>query len=96
VLTEANPAKKTKKTDAALVNGRLAVMSIFGMLFQGGPAVSAWSQALFGLIAAGFERNLAMLDQLSSGPRVRFSADNGMLAVQRRRYELGFQDHACF
>jgi len=43
-----------------------------------------------------FERNLAVLDPLSSGPRLRFSADNSVLVVQRRRYELSFQDHACF
>ena len=35
VLTSSDPAEKTKKLSAELANGRLAMMAIIGMFFQG-------------------------------------------------------------
>ena len=34
VLTSSDPAEKTKKLNAELANGRLAMMAIIGMFFQ--------------------------------------------------------------
>merc|ERR1712060_694764 len=42
VLTSSDPAEKTKKLSAELVNGRLAMMAIIGMFFQDGLTGSAW------------------------------------------------------
>ena len=36
VLTSSDPAEKTKKLDAEIANGRLAMMAIIGMFFQAG------------------------------------------------------------
>ena len=36
VLTAADPAEKTKKPNAEIANGRLAMMAIIGMFFQAG------------------------------------------------------------
>ena len=40
VLTASDPAEKTKKLNAELANGRLAMMAIIGMFFQDGLKVS--------------------------------------------------------
>merc|ERR1712146_443988 len=42
VLTASDPAAKTKKLNAELANGRLAMMAIIGMFFQDGLTGSAW------------------------------------------------------
>jgi hypothetical protein len=34
VLTSSDPAEKTKKLNAEIANGRLAMMAIIGMFFQ--------------------------------------------------------------
>ena len=36
VLTASDPAEKTKKLNAEIANGRLAMMAIIGMFFQAG------------------------------------------------------------
>ena len=36
VLTSSDPAEKTKKLNAEIANGRLAMMAIIGMFFPGG------------------------------------------------------------
>ena len=36
MLTAADPAEKTKKLNAEIANGRLAMMAIIGMFFQAG------------------------------------------------------------
>jgi len=42
VLTSADPEQKTKKLQAEIANGRLAMMAIIGMFFQDGLTGSAW------------------------------------------------------
>ena len=42
VLTASDPEEKTKKLNAELANGRLAMMAIIGMFFQDGLTGSAW------------------------------------------------------
>ncbi|CAE7223295.1 FCPA, partial [Symbiodinium sp. CCMP2456] len=42
VLTSSDPAEKTKKLNAEIANGRLAMMAIIGMFFQDGLTGSAW------------------------------------------------------
>ena len=42
VLTSSDPDQKTKKLNAELANGRLAMMAIIGMFFQDGLTGSAW------------------------------------------------------
>ena len=39
VLTSSDPAEKTKKLNAEIANGRLAMMAIIGMFFPGGDRV---------------------------------------------------------
>ena len=41
VLTASDPAEKTKKLNAEIANGRLAMMAIIGMFFQAGVGVCA-------------------------------------------------------
>ena len=41
VLTASDPAEKTKKLNAEIANGRLAMMAIIGMFFQAGIGVCA-------------------------------------------------------
>jgi light-harvesting complex I chlorophyll a/b binding protein 1 len=42
LITSSDPAAKTKKLNAELANGRLAMMAIIGMFFQDGLTGSAW------------------------------------------------------
>ena len=42
VLTASDPEEKTKKLNAELANGRLAMMAIIGVFFQDGLTGSAW------------------------------------------------------
>merc|ERR1712113_983304 len=42
VLTSDDPEEKTKKLNAEIANGRLAMMAIIGMFFQDGLTGSAW------------------------------------------------------
>ena len=41
VLTASDPAEKTKKHNAEIANGRLAMMAIIGMFFQAGIGLCA-------------------------------------------------------
>ena len=41
VLTASDPAEKTKKLNAEIANGRLAMMAIIGMFFQAGIFIRA-------------------------------------------------------
>ena len=41
VLTSSDPAEKTKKLNAEIANGRLAMMAIIGMFFQAGIGLCA-------------------------------------------------------
>ena len=49
VLTSSDPAEKTKKLNAEIANGRLAMMAIIGMFFQAIKLVCFFSKSLFGL-----------------------------------------------
>merc|ERR1711966_303887 len=42
VLTSSDPAEKTKKLNAEIANGRLAMVAIIGMFYQDGLTGSAW------------------------------------------------------
>merc|ERR1712019_327384 len=42
VLTSSDPEEKTKKLNAEIANGRLAMVAIIGMFFQDGLTGSAW------------------------------------------------------
>merc|ERR1711874_95516 len=42
VLTSKDPATRTRKLNAELANGRLAMMAIIGMFYQDGLTGSAW------------------------------------------------------
>ena len=49
VLTASDPAEKTKKLNAELANGRLAMMAIIGMFFQALQMVqSVWMDKVAG------------------------------------------------
>ena len=46
VLTSSDPAEKTKKLNAELANGRLAMMAIIGMFFQDFSCFGRWRSLL--------------------------------------------------
>jgi len=59
VLTSADPEQKTKKLQAEIANGRLAMMAIIGMFFQDGLTGSAWGDwANYTQSPAGFRERI--------------------------------------
>merc|ERR1712187_916270 len=87
VLTSDDPAELTKKLNAEIANGRLAMMAIIGMFFQDGLTGSAWGDwALYTaspLRAA--ENELGVQDPVGFWDPAGFTADGNAENFARRR-----------
>merc|ERR1719436_507151 len=88
VLTSDDPAAKTKKLNAELANGRLAMMAIIGMFFQDGLTGSAWGD--WALYTASplraFESELGVQPPVGFWDPAGMSGDGSVEVFQRRRY----------
>merc|ERR1711972_580632 len=88
VLTSKDPAGKTRKLQAELANGRLAMMAIIGMFYQDGLTGSAWGDwALY------TDSNLRCELHGSSKVRTALAAFESELGVQA---PVGFWDPLGF
>merc|ERR1712227_1084039 len=87
VLTSDDPAEKTKKLQAELANGRLAMMAIIGMFFQDGLTGSAWGDwALYtNSPLRAFENELGVQDPVGFWDPAGFTQDGNAENFQRRR-----------
>merc|ERR1711948_218963 len=82
-----DPAELTKKLNAEIANGRLAMMAIIGMFFQDGLTGSAWGD--WALYTASplraFENELGVQDPVGFWAPAGFSADGSVENFNRRR-----------
>merc|ERR1712087_411492 len=87
VLTSEDPAEKTKKLNAEIANGRLAMMAIIGMFFQDGLTGSAWGD--WALYTASplraFENELGVQAPVGFWDPLGLSKDGDAAVFRRRR-----------
>merc|ERR1719254_445698 len=87
VLTSDDPAELTKKLNAEIANGRLAMMAIIGMFFQDGLTGSAWGD--WALYTASplraFEGELGVQPPVGFWDPAGFSTDGDVEVFKRRR-----------
>merc|ERR1711988_238172 len=87
VLTSSDPAEKTKKLNAEIANGRLAMMAIIGMFFQDGLTGSArgdWAAYTDSPLRA-FENELGVQAPVGFFDPLGFTKDGDADAFKRRR-----------
>merc|ERR1719456_778327 len=86
-LTSEDPAEKTKKLNAEIANGRLAMFAIIGMFFQDGLTGSAWGDwSLYtDSPLRAFENELGVQAPLGFWDPVGFSKDGDITSFKRRR-----------
>merc|ERR1712039_1018991 len=87
VLTASDPAAKTKKLNAELANGRLAMMAIIGMFYQDGLTGSAWGDwALYtDSPLRAFENELGVQPPVGFWDPLEFTKDGSRENFLRRR-----------
>ncbi|CAL1143129.1 unnamed protein product [Cladocopium goreaui] len=87
VLTSSDPAEKTKKLNAEIANGRLAMMAIIGMFFQDGLTGSAWGDWANYTASPlrAFENEMGAQPPFGFWDPVGFTADGDVDAYKRRR-----------
>merc|ERR1712087_1003478 len=87
VLTSSDPAKRTRKLNAELANGRLAMMAIIGMFFQDGLTGSAWGDwSLYtDSPLRAFESELGVQAPVGLWDPLGFTADGDVASFKRRR-----------
>merc|ERR1712176_901271 len=87
VLTSSDPAELTKKWNAEIANGRLAMMAILGMFFQDGLTGSAWGD--WALYTASplraFESELGVQPPVGFWDPLEFTKDGSRENFLRRR-----------
>merc|ERR1711862_1048893 len=87
VLTSDDPEEKTKKLNAEIANGRLAMMAIIGMFFQDGLTGSAWGDwaAYDASPLRAFENELGVQAPVGFWDPVGFTSDGNVESFRRRR-----------
>merc|ERR1719343_1429250 len=87
VLTSDDPAELTKKLNAEIANGRLAMVAIIGMFFQDGLTGSAWGDwALYtDSPLRAFENELGVQEPVGFWDPVGFTSDGDLTSFKRRR-----------
>ncbi|CAL1151300.1 unnamed protein product [Cladocopium goreaui] len=87
VLTSSDPAEKTKKLNAEIANGRLAMMAIIGMFFQDGLTGSAWGDWANYTASPlrAFENELGVQAPVGFWDPAGFTADGSVEDFKRRR-----------
>merc|ERR1711972_588420 len=83
-LTSTDPAEKTKKLNAEIANGRLAMFAIMAMIFQNGIVGNTGPDMWLGLRTA-FENELGVQAPVGFWDPVGFTADGDVAAFKRRR-----------
>merc|ERR1712157_109262 len=82
VLTSTDPAEKTKKLNAEIANGRLAMFAIMAMIFQNGTVGNTGPDMWLGLRTA-FENELGVQAPVGFWDPVGFTADGDVAAFKR-------------
>jgi len=87
VLTSSDPEAKTKKLNAEIANGRLAMMATMGMLFQDGLTGSAWGDwaNYTDSPLRAFEGELGVQPPVGFWDPLGLSADGDVAFFKRRR-----------
>jgi len=82
-----DPEEKTKKLNAELANGRLAMMAIIGMFFQDGLTGSAWGDwaSYTDSPLRAFENELGVQAPVGFWDPLGYTADGNIEAFARRR-----------
>ena len=82
-----DPAEKTRKLRAELANGRLALMAIIGMFFQGGLMGSTWGDwaRYTASPLRAFEDELGVQDPVGLWDPLDFTADCDLLSFKHQR-----------
>merc|ERR1719221_581495 len=87
VLTSDDPAEKTRRLNAEIANGRLAMVAIIGMFFQDGLTGSAWGDwALYtGSPLRAFESELGVQAPVGFWDPLGLTKDGDVTTFTRRR-----------
>merc|ERR1712157_145511 len=87
VLTSDGPVELTKKLNAEIANGRLAMMAIMGMFFQDGLTGSAWGDwaSYTDSPLRAFENELGVQAPLGFWDPLGYTKDGNVENFQRRR-----------
>merc|ERR1711992_446522 len=87
VLTSDDPELKTKRLNAEIANGRLAMMAIIGMFFQDGLTGSAWGDwaSYTDSPLRAFENELGVQEPVGFWDPLGLSADGDAATFLRRR-----------
>merc|ERR1712178_265852 len=83
LLTSTDPAEKTKKLNAEIANGRLAMFAIMAMIFQNGIVGNTGLDMWLGLRVNAFENELGVQAPVGFWDPVGLTADGDVAAFKR-------------